>query len=179
MIGDRRERGYRTGQIKGRDFLYITGVAGMGGSGTNVPLSSFRYLWWSIPTHRLSVLNTKLELYNENFEVYDRYLTPATPTQLPQPYRILLSTKPPVNDAVDYTAIKSATSVAPGMGVGREWVMREEMLPQPVDQGYTGNMYVIIDMLSVGRAPIADIVLNETPEYEAMRTKVYDYEARL
>jgi len=53
------------------------------------------------------------------------------------------------------------------------------MLPQPTDAGYNGKIYVIIDMLSTDKAPLGDKLLNNSHEYEAMRTKVYDYEARL
>ena len=179
MISDRQEKGYRTGQIKGKDFIYITGVGGMGGSNANSQLAAFRYLWWAIPAHRLAVLNTKLEIINDNFEVYDRYATPKNPAQSPQPYRILLSTKAPINDTVSPSIVKSTTSVPAGTGINRSWVMDEAMLPQPTDDEYSGKMYVIVDMLTTGKAPISDEVLSGKPEYEAMRTKIYDYEARL
>lgn len=179
MIEDRKSRGYRTGQIKGKDFLYITGTPGMGGAGVNTQLAGFRYVWWAIEAHRLAILNTKIEIYNDNFEVYDKYLSPAILAQTPQPYRVLLSTKPPVNDMVDYAAVKHVSNVVAGTGIGKSWSFDESALPQPVDAGYDGKIYVIVDMLSTGRAPIGDIVLNASPEYEAMRTKIYDYEARL
>lgn len=179
MIDDRREKGYRTGQIKGKDFMYVTGTGGMGGSDADTSPAAFRYLWWTIPAHRLAVLNTKLEIINENFEVYDRYLTSTVFTQTPQPYRMLLSTKPPVNDVVDSMAVKSTAYVSAGTGIGRIWVMDETMLPQPTDDEYSGKIYVIVDLLATGKAPLGDIQLNLTREYEAMRTKIYDYEARL
>lgn len=181
MIGDRKEKGYRTGQIKGKDYIYITGTPGMGGSAGNKGGAPFRYLWWAVEAHKLAVLNTKLEIVNDNFELFDRYIDPNSgiTTNTAQAYRILLSTKAPVGDVVDYSAVKSNTNVVAGAGIGKTLVADETMLPQPTDVGYNGKIYVIIDMLSTGKAPLGDKLLNNSPEYEAMRTKVYDYEARL
>lgn len=175
MIGDRQEKGYRTGQIKGKDYIYVTGTLGMGGSAGNKGGAPFRYLWWAVEAHKLALLNTKLEIVNDNFELFDRYIDPNTA----QAYRILLLAKAPVGDAVDYSAVKSSIDVAAGAGIGKTLVADETMLPQPTDTGYNGKIYVIIDMLNTGKAPLGDKLLNNSPEYEAMRTKVYDYEARL
>nr|DAK16781.1 MAG TPA: hypothetical protein [Caudoviricetes sp.] len=181
MIGDRQEKGYRTGQIKGKDYIYVTGMPGMGGSAGNKGGAPFRCLWWAIEAHKLAVLNTKLEIVNDNFELFDRYIDPkaGVTTNTAQPYRILLSVKAPVGDTVDSSAVKSSTDVAAGAGIGKTLVADETMLPQPTDAGYNGKIYVIIDMLSAGKAPLGDKILNDSSEYEAMRTKVYDYEARL
>ena len=183
MIGDRREKGYRTGQIKGRDYLYVTGATGFGGGGGggNDLLSTFRYLWWAIPAHRLALLNTKLEIMNESFELYDKYLLHINDTQTKQPYRVLISSKSPVNDVVDYSAVTSDIYIPAGTGKGRIWRLNEAELPQPTDLNYNGNIYVIIDMLSARKAPEdSDFgMLYNRQNYEAMRTKIYDYEARL
>lgn len=181
MIGDRLEKGYRTGQIKGKDYLFVTGEMGYGGGGGDDLLSSFRYLWWAIPAHRLSVLNTKLEIRNESFELYDRYpYEPDIPWQK-LPYRVLISAKPPANDSVDYSFVKKNIYVPANTGIGKSWLLDEPDLPQPIDSGYDGKIYVIIDMLGTRKAPEdADFgMLYNKPNYEAMRTKVYDYEARL
>lgn len=181
MISDRREKGYRTGQIKGKDYLFVTGVVGMGGGGSGNLSTAFRYMWWAIPAHRLAVLNTKLEIMNESFELYDKYLLEVNDIQTKQPYRVLISSKPPVNDTVDYSAVTSNVYIPAGTGKGRVWRLSESDLPQPISSNYNGKIYVIIDMISNRKAPEdADFgMLYNKPNYEAMRTKVYDYEARL
>lgn len=181
MIGDRREKGYRTGQIKGKDYLFVTGATGLGGGNGDNLSSAFRYMWWAIPAHRLAVLNTKLEIMNESFELYDKYLLDINDTQTKQPYRVLISSKPPSGDVVDYSAVTSNIYISAGTGKGRVWRLSEIDLPQPTDLNYNGNIYVIIDMLNTGKAPEdSDFgMLYNRQNYEAMHTKIYDYEARL
>ncbi len=180
MIGDRLEKGYRTGQIKGKDYLYVTGTPGMGSSG-NPSLTNYRYIWWAIKAHPLAVLNTKIELLNINFELYDQYPSITHPNPNKLPYRLLLSSKHPINDVLDYSAVKFNQYVSAGSGLNKTYVAAELDLPQPVEPGYDGKIYAIIDMLSTNKAPIYDMMAIQVNDghYEAMDTRVYDYEARL
>ncbi len=180
MINDRLKKGYRTGQIKGKDYLYVTGSPGMGGNGSG-NLTNYRYIWWPIKAHPLAVLNTKIELLNINFELYDQYPTPGGSSPNKLPYRLLLSSKRPMNDTLDYSAVKFNEYVPAGSGINRTYSADEMNLPQPTDVGYDGKIYAIIDMLSSGKAPIYDITAIQVSDgrYEAMDTRVYDYEAKI